>query len=167
MKYSYLLSLLVFTFLLWGCQGEDQSLNDDTKTQEAALAKKLIGTWEAISFNVVMSSYLGGEKDSLFEITENYWTEKFQVKPVQTKYRPDSTYIQEYKTLEDTLISANRGRWYLFGDTLMMIEPNASYNYTIELDKGMATFRSLLDWDGDGQEDDDFTGKYRLISISY
>ncbi|MBK6949603.1 MAG: hypothetical protein IPH16_17350 [Haliscomenobacter sp.] len=48
----------------------------------------------------------------------------------------------------------------------MMIEKDATVQYKVLVDKGLAHFSALLDWDRDGQEDDEYYLIYRLISKS-
>ena len=55
--------------------------------------------------------------------------------------------------------------WNVFNDTLMMIEPNVTYQYTIsQQPNGLLKFSSIVDWDSDGVEDDDYLGVQRYIS---
>lgn len=156
------LAFLFIASFTFSCQN-----NSKGEEEQKSLQEILPGTWEAISFRVDIKSWQNTEQDSLFEITEEYWTEKFQVKPVQTRYKPDNTYVQEFKTLKDSIMDTNKGIWNVFGDTLMMIEPYVTYNYIVSVENGVATYTSTLDWDGDGEEDDNFVGRYRLISIAY
>lgn len=162
---DFFLLIFILLFVLTACQPvADEEAQKPTTVN---LLERLPGTWEAISFRVNIPTVDNSDRDSLFEVSEEYWVEKFRVKPVKTIFNPDKTYRQEFRNLQDTLVSTNKGIWNVFGDTLMMIEPNTTYNYTVNIEKGIATFRSTTDWDNDGDEDDEFTGKHRLISRSY
>ncbi|MEL7119023.1 MAG: hypothetical protein AAFO07_06270, partial [Bacteroidota bacterium] len=131
------------------------------------VAESIVGTWQAVSIRVAMNSFEGTELDSIFEVSEEYWIDRFSIKPVITKYQPDNKYVQTFYNQYDSLINEAKGIWNVFGDTLMLIEPNATYTYQVEMDKGLARFNALLDWDGDGAEDDEYVGVHRYVSKSY
>ncbi|MCG8326563.1 MAG: hypothetical protein MI974_02700 [Chitinophagales bacterium] len=151
----------ILPVLLLGCQAES-----DKSIQKPDLQKELPGTWEAVSVNVQINSAMGNpDSTATFVIEENEWLERLAVKPVRTYYLTDNKYRQEFKSPYDTLISVNRGMWNAFGDTLMMIEPTVTYQYTVELENGLIEFNSVLDWDGDGEEDDLYKAVHRKISI--
>ena len=119
----------ILPVLLLGCQAES-----DKSIQKPDLQKELPGTWEAVSVNVQINSAMGNpDSTATFVIEENEWLERLAVKPVRTYYLTDNKYRQEFKSPYDTLISVNRGMWNAFGDTLMMIEPTVTYQYTVEL----------------------------------
>ncbi len=148
------------------CEREDgkQAARSEEKVD---LLAQLPGTWEAVSIRTDIPTVDGTEADSVFEVSEEYWVEKYTLKPVVVVFQPDKKYRQEFRNDMDSLINEVRGIWNVFGDTLMMIEPNASYTYQVNIGKGIATFSASLDWDGDGEEDDTYQGKYRKVSQAY
>ncbi len=168
MKRNVLVFVLLTSMvgLMAACQQEAKK-NTDEKNVTNDLLTQLPGTWEAVSIRADIASVDNTEVDSVFEVSEEYWVEKYTLKPVVYIFQPDKKYRQEFRNNQDSLLNEVKGIWNVFGDTLMMIEPNATYTYQVELAKGMATFSASMDWDGDGQEDDNFQGRYRKVSQSY
>ncbi|MEL6944668.1 MAG: hypothetical protein AAFO82_18585, partial [Bacteroidota bacterium] len=79
----------------------------------------------------------------------------------------DSTYRQDFIGLDDNVYDTQRGLWNLIGDTLMLISPEATYTYEIKVSQnGICQYLGLLDWDGDGAEDDKYESTQRLVSRS-
>ena len=48
----------------------------------------------------------------------------------------------------------------------MMIQKDGTLQYKLLVEKGQAHFSALLDWDQDGEEDDEYYMIYRLVSKS-
>ena len=124
------------------------------------------GTWESVSLRVAINTVDGSDSSFVFEVREEEWERRLGVKPVRTYYQLDHKYRQEFTSLADSLLSTSRGMWNIFGDTLMMVEPNATYYYEVSIENGLAQFFTGLDWDGDGAEDDDYLGVHRKVSSS-
>lgn len=123
------------------------------------------GTWEAVSVHVIVNTALNQDSSYVFEVKEREWKRKLGVQPIKTYYlTKDNGYRSEYYNLEDSLVNVTRGRWFVNGDSLRLVTPEATYEYEVSVSKGLGTFRALMDWDGDGQEDDNYTGIQRRIS---
>lgn len=160
------IGLLLVSVISVACQQESNSkqTNEESSLQ---LRTALPGTWEAVSIRVDIPSVDSTEIDSVFVVSEEYWVQKFSIKPVLTVFQPDNKFRQEFRNSQDSLLNEVKGIWNVFGDTLMLIEPNATYTYLVNMGKGIATFNATVDWDGDGQEDDLYQGVHRKISSSY
>lgn len=143
-----------------------ESTTTKTTTPKAGLDKEACyGIWEGVSFNVIVNSFENNADSSfVFEVNEADWEQKLQVKPVKTIYLPDSTYIQEFHNLAGDMYDQSKGLWNTYGDTLLLLERDATYTYDGKIKtNGLLELRSLVDWDGDGQEDDEYTATHRLI----
>ena len=147
---------------VWACQGEPQK----AETSKVDLKEVLPGTWETKFFQIKMPTHNDSDSTSVFEASEEYWEAKFQVKPYRTYFGPDQKYRTAYRGLQGHLISESRGVWNAFGDTLMMIQKDGTLQYKLLVEKGQAHFSALLDWDQDGEEDDEYYMIYRLVSKS-
>ncbi len=159
MKFHYIAIALV---LFWGCNQFSQQ-QESAYIPAANLKTTLPGTWETVSFRVDINATDSLEPRSVFEVEEGKWVEKLSVQPVVTHFDTASKFRQEHKNQADSLVRLTRGIWNIFGDTLMMIAPDATYQYRVEIQGQQATFRCLLDWDGDGQEDDEYIGIQKLV----
>lgn len=164
MKIPYLTLALVLIFA--ACKNESPE-SQETSAPSIDLKQEMPGIWESVSIRVQVNSPEDQDSSYVFEVLEENWVSTLGIKPIRTYYEVDNKYRTEYISRFDSLTNVKRGMWNTFGDTLMLIEPDASYQYTVKLmGNGLAEFKSLLDWDGDGQEDDEYTGIQRLVSKS-
>ncbi len=155
--------LLLTVLILSSCQSEPQSQDAEVDTLD--LAKTLPGTWEMVSIRVQVNSFENTDSSYVQEIKEEEWEKVFFVKPVKTYFNLDNKYRRAYFNMNGEVVSEDRGMWNVFNDTLMMIEPNVTYQYIIsQQPSGLLQFSSLLDWDSDGQEDDKYLGVQRYVS---
>lgn len=157
------LPFLFLLVLLTSC-GTDQNTASQSAETLQDLEADLPGTWESVSLRVDINSADGTDTSFVFEVREEEWTRRLGVKPVRTYYKPDHKYEQVFTSLIDSTLSTTRGMWNVFGDTLMMVEPNATYHYETTVENGLIKLKARLDWDGDGEEDDDYLGVHRKIS---
>ncbi|MEQ8707133.1 MAG: hypothetical protein RIC19_24590 [Phaeodactylibacter sp.] len=155
------LPFFVALAFLIGCAGEPKS-GSETETEDLETA--LPGTWESVSLRVDINTVDGTDTSYVFEVREEEWVQRLGVKPVRTYYKTDNKYDQVFTSMTDTILSTTRGMWNIFGDTLMMVEPNATYHYEAVIENGLITLKAQLDWDGDGEADDDYLGVHRKVS---
>ena len=160
MKY-YLFVFMVFTAL--ACSSEESHASGSTQD----LSEMIPGTWESVSFKVTVHS-ADNQVDSsyIFDVPEKDWKRMLGVPPIKTYYesKSGSTYFTEYYNGDGSISEVIRGKWYAQGDTLLLVSPEASYQYGVFISGGRGTFQAILDWDGDGQEDDEYIGVQRKIS---
>ncbi len=150
--------------LLFAC-GTEQTAEEQTPPPRGIPHESLYGIWEGVSFHINVNSFENKPDSSfVFEVSEGDWEQKLQVKPVRTIYLPDSTYVQEFRGLKGEIYESNKGLWRTLGDTLLLLERDAQYLYDSRIaDNGLLWLRSLVDWDGDGQEDDEYLAAHRLV----
>lgn len=160
------LAILLPALSLWGCQGEPSAGQEEVSAKQPPLKEALPGTWESVSIRVDVNTAENTDSSYVFEVKEEEWAQRLGSRPIRFYFQPDNKYRQEFTALSGEVVSATRGMWNTFGDTLMLIEPNATYQYQVATGKGLAEFRTMMDWDGDGQEDDSYLGVHRKISIS-
>jgi hypothetical protein len=122
---------------------------------------KLAGTWESSAFRVTINT--ANNSDSTYQdaISEDEWASRMKMKPIESYFQQDNKYIAEYRNLGDSLVRRHRGIWNIFGDSLVIIEPDAIYQYTLSREGDRVLFKSMVDWDGDGKEDDEYIGIYK------
>ncbi len=160
---AFILAALLFTSLmLTQCQPTAEP--EAGSAPALPLGQVLPGTWESILVRVEVNTSENTDSSYVFEIREEEWLERTGMRPIRAYFQPDNQYRQVFTAGNDTIISEARGLWNTFSDTLMMIEPKATYQYIVKIDKGLAEFRTMLDWDGDGAEDDAYLGIHRKIS---
>lgn len=156
--------LLLFSlFLLFGCGAADTSQRTTQAPAPVDLKSEMPGNWQTVSFRVTINALDSLSEPSIFEVGEDAWLEKMGVQPIQMQFTSNNKFRQEYLDASDSLLQLTRGIWNVFGDTLMLIAPDATYQYQVELTGDQAQFRCYLDWDGDGQEDDEYIGIQRII----
>lgn len=159
---KYYVGLLLALGMI-GCQS-NTSQGTKNQTTSVDLKTELPGSWETVAFKVNIYTFQNTDSTFVLEVKAGAWEKKLQMRPIQTEYRPDNRYQSKYNNLSDSLIRTERGIWNIFGDTLMLISPEATYQYEVTRTGKDLQFRSILDWDGDGQEDDEYIGIQRLVN---
>ena len=113
----------------------------------------MIGDWESNSLRIDVKA------DSAYQIyiAKGEWEAKLNHRPIKTTFRPNNTYQIDYLNLQDSTFQKRRGVWNIFGDTLLLIENNSTYQYAIKMKRGYLQYQTQLDWDNDSIEDDNYT----------
>ncbi|MFT7299191.1 MAG: hypothetical protein ACI9WO_002013 [Sphingobacteriales bacterium] len=136
------------------------SCGNEAPKQQLPVQEALIGSWSSISINVVINDFDSlGEKETYSVDTTN-WLKELGIKPIETFFDADSTYVSYYKNGNDSLVLELKGRWGVANDTLFMLplqNTTPSY-YATEVKGNLAHFKTHLDWDGDGEADDFYYG---------
>lgn len=156
---------LVFSLLILAACQQEKASNTNNEVPPLDLAKTLPGTWELVSIKVNVNTYENTDSSFIQEITEEQWEKVFYVKPARTYFELDNKYRRAHLDMNEQIMSETRGMWNVFNDTLMMIEPDATYQYIVMAQpNGLLQFSARLDWDSDGQDDDEYLGVQRYIS---
>ena len=162
MKAIQLVGMLVFVLACYGCQQESTS-GEEEKTTD--LNQFMQGTWQTTQISVAVNTAEGLDSFRVEQLTEQVWEVQFGMKPPIFYFQPDQKFRREHRSIADALVDSSRGMWNTFGDTLMLIEENATYQYTVKTGDGRVAWRTLVDWDEDGEVDDEYQSVHRLISI--
>lgn len=153
---------LLLCFVIIACQSK-HTQSAENQTVSLDLKTLLPGKWETVAFKVNINTYQNTDSTFVLEVKGGEWEDKLQMRPIQTEYSARNRYQSNYHNLSDSLIRTERGIWNIFGDTLMLISPEATYQYKVNWQGEMVELRSVLDWDGDGQEDDEYIGIQKLV----
>lgn len=161
-KYFFVLAIILVT--LTACSNEPDTAKEAEKID---MEKAILGTWEAISIHVQVHSPEGEEGDLYeFAIEENEWQNKIGTEPILSYYEAENNTFRWVYRLAGTEepMSTTRGKWFVHGDTLRIVTETDTYDYLVSLKDGLAEFKNMQDWDGDGAVDDDYTALHRKIS---
>lgn len=158
------ITILAFVFLGFACQNEPTTEEGATAEQAADLQSTLQGTWQTVQINVAVNSADGLDSFRSEQLSEGLWEREFNMQPPVYYFQPDQKFRRLHRTTAGEVASESRGIWNTFGDTLMLIEEEATYQYIVKYGNGRATFRTVLDWDDDGEADDVFQSLQRQIS---
>lgn len=149
-----------FTILLFSCADNEQNqvrqqaeIFADSVLQTANYPKEIVGDWVSNSIKIDINA------DSAYHVfvAKGEWEAKLNHKPIQTTFRANNTYKIDYLNLQDSIFEKRRGVWNIFGDTLMLIEDDATYRYAIKMRRNHLQYQAKLDWDSDGEIDDTYT----------
>lgn len=164
MKLRYIFFTLIISGL-WACQENATSAGDNETPSKVNLKESLPGAWQSVSFEVTIHSADNEDTTMIFSVDEANWAKKLGTPPVQTSFYGDNKYKRVFRSAGDLPSDTLQGIWNTFGDTLMLIEANATYQYEVLIQpNGLAKFKSMMDWDGDGYEDDEYIGVERKVS---
>jgi len=98
------------------------------------------------------------------EADSSNWEERLHIKPIRTHFEADGTYYSEYRNLQDSIVRRPSGTWSLKGDSLTMsqLQPEPmQMTLQLQIEKDVATFTGLIDFDGDGKTNDLYYGRQR------
>ncbi|MFN7118355.1 MAG: hypothetical protein ACK4TA_16265 [Saprospiraceae bacterium] len=154
---------LLLVLIIAACNSQNNTTNANNPTANIDLKAVLPGTWETLAFRVNINTFQNTDSTFVMEVQPGEWETKMQTRPILTEYRSDNRYTSTYRNLSDSLLRTERGIWNVFGDTLMLVSPEATYQYEVIQKEGNLQFRSVLDWDGDGIEDDEYIGTQKFI----
>ncbi len=156
----------IFTFLLlffFSC-GSDQAADQNQSSSPAQpLAEALLGTWEIIDFQVNVPSYLGEDSTVVESVKEADWVKIYGVKPARTTFTPDGKLKRTYYFANGQISDITHGLWKAEGDSLTFIEPGVVYRYFPQLVGEKLRLQGRVDWDKDGEQDDDYSANFRLV----
>jgi len=161
-RHLLIAALLLFGF--WTCQSSQSSTGTPAGGAQPDFASILPGTWENVSLLVVVNTVANTDSSYSLVVPPGAWEQKLGIKPIQSTFTEENRYYSKYYNLQDSLIRSTRGMWNVFGDTLLLIEPEATYTYRMELlPEDQISFSALLDWDDDGQADDEYEGVQQKV----
>ena len=151
--------LVLSVLFLTACEGDEEAV------ENKELEKKLIGEWRNVSLKLTMNTFSNKDSTKVFEVNEEDWERKMNIRPIKTIYFADGTYISEHRNLRDSIIYSPAGRWVILGDTVIMRdtfpELGLSYRYKININKDLVEFTGIEDCDRDGSADDQYFGVQR------
>lgn len=145
------------------CQNEATDTTTDTETIDLKTA--LQGTWQTYQINAAINSADGRDTFRSENLTQEVWEQVFQMEPPVYYFQADQKFRKIHRTLAGETMSEKKGMWNIFGDTLMLIQPDTTLQFIIRLKDGRASFRHYADWDDDGIVDDEVQELQRQISI--
>jgi len=135
--------------------------------ENKALEKQLLGEWRSSSLKLTMNTFNNKDTTRVFEVNENNWEKKMNIRPIKTIYFGDGTYYTEHRNLHDSLIYDPAGSWKILGDTIILRDtiPNKGlpYKYKIVINNDHVEFTGIEDCDNDGKADDNYYGVQRKI----
>ena len=161
---NYHLPLILCCSLLFaGCGGGEA---DSPATPAVpAIAEALLGTWETIEVETTSNTYEGRDTTVYQLITEADWSRKYGTKPARTVFTSDGKLQRTYFNVQGIAMDVTHGIWKAKGtDSLFVIEPNTTLQYLHELDGSRLTLTGLVDWDSDGEADDNYRAVLRLVA---
>ncbi len=166
MRITLMLLAVGSLFVCTACQADQPANTTEETTEEVDLKTALQGTWQTFQINVAVNTADGRDTFRTESLTEEVWEEVFNMEPPVYYFQADKKNRLEQRNTAGELVNQSSGMWNTFGDTLVLIEPEATYQYEVKLGNGRAAFRAFMDWDADGEEDDEYQGLQRQISIS-
>ncbi len=155
MNKKLLLLALIAVIGIQSCVKDEQEVTD---APSIPLDSFLIGEWQVTAVLLEYESLANVPDSNLVVDMLNDTTYKTNH---TIRYYPNDTYEIQFEGSEDVLT----GVWNLIGDTtLVRVEDNAFYEYSIERNSNTINQQSLEDLDGDGVKDDYFKSSYTKIN---
>ena len=150
-----ILPVVLFFTLLVSCESKKEVESKEDSETMPSISEQLIGKWHNLEIKVIVKTDNG---DSVVYVPQDKWEEILQIKPIVTAFNADSTFVSEYRSLDDQIIMTSTGTWSVEGDSLMMSERGSDNAYHTTLKNDTVSFSGYIDWDEDGEADDLYTG---------
>lgn len=156
---------VLLTLVLWSCNTTTSEEKAEATKNPTLNRSAFYGVWQAVSLKVTTNGTSEiADSMEVFEVNEQQWEKLLSVKPVLTYFYPDSTYKQEFRNTNGEVYDTIKGLWNVVNERLLLLTPQAIYQYNISLKNGISEYNTVLDWDSDGIEDDLYFSTQRLIS---
>ena len=141
--------------LIGSCTPEGESKIHETKSGQ------IIGIWESRFLYVIQQTVDGSTTSRILNVTPEDYEQVLGLRTVRAYFNEDDSYFGEYIDVDGNVVKSDSGKWAISGDTITIsqFDPSGSMkiiNYHLEIRGDTAVFNSLLDYDGDGAEDDTF-----------
>jgi hypothetical protein len=139
----------------------EAEIEDEFTSFLSEMEQNFIGEWRTESMRIWVRTYNKTDTSFIVDINDDNWDLKMTIEPITTTVFEDGTYISEFRNSFDSIIYKPEGTWMIDGDSLFMEDHQAQYKYQIFIDGDRAEFKSVVDWDGDGDIDDEYFGVQR------
>lgn len=127
-----------------------------------SLQEELTGTWTIDKIHVKMNTVHGTDKDSVAIVDQSDFIEQLGIYSNVEHYLANGSFENDFYVSQDSIILTTSGTWTIIGTDSLKIEqtkPVAQTRYySVKIKKNRGIFIGLVDWDGDGHEDDEYTG---------
>lgn len=150
--YKYLIALAFASLCLESCS---------TTTPDQTPQQEMTGTWTTEKIRVKINSLNNTDEDSVIIADASEFPEKLQIYKNVGDYNADGTFSDRYYASEDSVIVEVTGTWDISGDSVIVHQKEPVeriHVYMFKYKRGKGFFKGMVDWDGDGKKDDEFTG---------
>lgn len=157
-------SLLAIALLLVSCQTEAEQTGQAQESPPTSEA--FLGTWELIELEVNQQSVGGLDSNYNLLISEADWLRSYGVNPGRTTFTADGKFVRKTRLASSDDTNLVHGLWQVLGqDSVRTIEPNTVRVLVVEFNDTNDQFEwtGLVDDDNDGETDDSYRAKYRLV----
>jgi hypothetical protein len=128
---------------------------------KTSLKEQLIGRWENRDMTIQVNSYQGMDTSFTTTLTgKEQWENKLGINSVITEYKANGSYITYYYDFENNPIRTTEGTWDLIGNILILKDHGKMTRYDISIKDKIAIMESTIDWDEDGNLDDNYKGSF-------
>jgi hypothetical protein len=131
-------------------------------------AGQVVGQWKNVYMKLDMPSYKGGDSARSIEVSEKNWEQTMNIRAIRTTYNKDGTYQSPHFNLKDSLFYNPAGHWRLSNDSIIMTDTfpakGPEYRYALRRNGDTLLFTGIEDMDSDGERDDRYFGKQKMVA---
>jgi lipopolysaccharide export LptBFGC system permease protein LptF len=125
------------------------------------------GNWESHSLTITMPTWQDGDSTMVITANPENWLEVMQIQPIKSYLNADKTYLAEYRDLAGNLTQRYSGTWSVTGNVVTYYEefpkPDTFVQTVTKLSEKLYQLQSYMDFDHDGEEDDEAMAIYRKL----
>ena len=155
----------IYSYLLLGLAVCVLALTSFARVSPIDLAKDLVGEWRNVYVKIIVHHQ--GSPNITMEADSTNWDSRMRIKPIRTHFKEDGTFYSEYFNLKDSLVRKTSGNWTVNDDLLTMTQilPEKSVlKLHVKISVDHAIFIGVIDFDGEGIENDEYFGIQRKFS---
>jgi len=162
----YNINLLMIPLIWISCSTPDkqkESVESPTKimVEEVNITDLMVGKWDSKILKVNKPTVGGSDQTEIIDVNPDNYEAIVGLKTATIYFFKDSTYREEYILPDNQIAFTQEGIWRIDGDSLITLITSPSVNefkYHLRIEGDTAFFTARMDYDGDGEKDDDFYG---------
>jgi hypothetical protein len=131
-----------------------------SQTIQESLSRQLIGEWRDTYVKIIV--HHEGKAPVTMEADSSNWLARLHIKPIRTYFKGDGSYYSIYLNAKDSVVRKTTGLWSIKSDSITMDQrtPDKSvYRLHVSINKDVASFSGVIDFEGDGKADDEYSGR--------
>ena len=149
--------ITILCLIISSCNPQGEVRNLEAKSDQ------IIGIWDSKFMYVIQETVDGTATSRILNVTPEDYEQVLGLQTARTYFNQNASYFEEYIGVDGNVLKRDSGKWAISGDTITISQFDHSgsiivFNYHLVISGDTAIFNSLMDYDGDGAEDDTFRG---------
>ncbi|MDJ0644498.1 MAG: hypothetical protein QNJ57_00805 [Flavobacteriaceae bacterium] len=138
-------------------------LNSCKKEVPRTKREMLTGEWESKYMYVKKNTFNNSDSTVIVDVNPDNYKEILNLSTAIVDFKKRGSFTEKYIGVNGDTLFEQQGYWSFVGDSIIMsvykpLKSQSVLKYHIVIEGDTAKFNSVMDYDGDGSEDDEFKG---------